>query len=77
MHGPTCIFWANLTTFSLLKHYAGEYLAEWTAFAHPQLGAVEIGGVDNKWCLQNPPPDRLEAECARNTDFALRTQHMG
>lgn len=25
----------------------------------------------SKWCLQNPPPELLEAECEKNTDFAL------
>lgn len=46
-------------------------MQEWRPFDHPQLGAVEIGGVDEKWCFQNPPPDLLEAEVTRNTEFAL------
>lgn len=25
----------------------------------------------SKWCLQNPPPELLEAECEKNTAFAL------
>lgn len=32
---------------------------------------MEIGGVISKWCQQNPPPELLEAECEKNTAFAL------
>jgi hypothetical protein len=32
----------------------------WTAFRHPQLGDVEIGGWNPKFYSQNPPPDLLE-----------------
>ena len=53
------------------KHFAGEYVQDWTGFEHPQLGAVEIGGLDTKKCIQNPPPSLLEAECAKNTAFTL------
>ena len=37
----------------------------WTAFRHPQLGDVEIGGWNPKFWSQNPPPDLLET-WARN-----------
>ena len=53
------------------KNFPGRYIKEWEPFDHPQLGAVEIGGLDSKWCLQNPPPELLEQECERNTSFAL------
>ena len=53
------------------KNFPGRYIKEWEAFDHPQLGAVEIGGLNSKWCLQNPPPELLEQECERNTSFAL------
>ncbi|MGE5359402.1 MAG: M14 family metallopeptidase [Bacteroidales bacterium] len=32
----------------------------WTAFKHPQLGEVEIGGWNPKFYSQNPPPDLIE-----------------
>ena len=38
---------------------------------HPQLGPVEIGGWRYKFIWQNPPPQLLEAEISKNTDFAL------
>ena len=33
---------------------AGSYFQEWTAFDHPQLGPVEIGGWKYKYVFQNP-----------------------
>jgi hypothetical protein len=37
----------------------------WTAFEHPQLGAVEIGGLDLMRTLRNPPEALLSAQCDR------------
>jgi hypothetical protein len=42
----------------------GDY-KDWTAFKHPVLGDVEIGGFNPKFYSQNPPPDMLE-KWARN-----------
>ena len=54
------------------EHFsASEYVQDWTPFEHPQLGPVEIGGLDTKRCIQNPPPALLEEECAKNTAFSL------
>lgn len=38
---------------------------DWAAFEHPQLGAVEIGGIDYLRTVRNPPEPHLEAECGR------------
>jgi len=38
---------------------------DWRPFIHPQLGALEIGGWDQRNYWRNPPPDRREAEVAR------------
>jgi len=35
----------------------------WTPFHHPDFGAVEIGGLDEKFILQNPPRHLIEEEC--------------
>lgn len=48
----------------------------WTAFEHPQLGKVEIGGCDAKFVSQNPPPAYLEQEVAKHTAFMLRLMNM-
>ena len=43
----------------------GRAFKEWTAFDHPELGAVEIGGWHPKFFSQNAPPVELE-RWARN-----------
>ncbi len=37
----------------------------WSPFYHPDLGPVEIGGIDPKFVIQNPPLSFLEEECER------------
>lgn len=39
--------------------------AAWTPFEHPQLGPVEIGGLDLTRTIHNPPTRLLRAECER------------
>lgn len=48
----------------------GGAFREWTAFDHPQLGAVEIGGW-RKFGHNNPLPVDLPREVERNADFIL------
>lgn len=43
----------------------------WTAFDHPQLGAVEIGGMVNIWSYRNPPGHLLQKICHDNVLFNL------
>lgn len=47
-------------------------ITEWTEFEHPQLGKVEIGGLDFKFTWQNCPNGYLEQEVQKNTNFCLR-----
>jgi Zinc carboxypeptidase len=52
------------------EHRAGKPdFREWTAFAHPTLGEVEIGGFNPKFYLQNPPPDLLETWARQEAMF--------
>ncbi len=44
------------------KEAGGKWFAPWKPYNHPQLGPVEIGGVVEKFCAQNPPPNLLEKE---------------
>ena len=44
----------------------------WRAFEHPQLGPVEIGGVDARVGLQNPPPSELPRICEEQSHIFLR-----
>ena len=44
----------------------------WTPFHHPQLGPVELGGVDELRTVRNPPEALLPEECARGYVIAER-----
>lgn len=44
----------------------------WTKCSHPQLGEVEIGGMDRKFTIQNPPRAYMMEEIIRATSFLLR-----
>lgn len=50
----------------------GEGFKTWTKFQHPQLGEVEIGGIDYKHVVQNPPLKYLYQEVEKHTRFFLR-----
>ena len=45
---------------------------DWTPFDHPQLGQVEIGGMNYIWTYRNPPGHLLENICHKNVLFNLR-----
>lgn len=44
----------------------------WKPFNHPQLGEIEIGGIDIKFTYQNPPCEYLLQEVEKTTKFTLR-----
>ncbi len=44
----------------------------WQPFEHPQLGEVEIGGIDYYRTIRNPPEAELSAECDRGFRVADR-----
>ena len=44
----------------------------WRPFEHPQLGPVEIGGIDYQRTIRNPPESELPAECERGWQVADR-----
>lgn len=58
---------------ALLTHVAktGE-VEPWRSFSHPQLGDVEIGGIDYLHTIRNPPVDQLAAECDKGFRIAER-----
>lgn len=49
----------------------GEGFLPWTAFDHPDLGPVEIGGWKPKYVRQNPPHKFLADVCCKNMQFTL------
>jgi hypothetical protein len=46
----------------------------WRPFEHPQLGAVEIGGLDPLRTVRNPPVELLAAECEKGHAVADRVR---
>lgn len=54
------------------EQLGGEGVAPWTKFDHPQLGEVEIGGMDYKKVVQNCPIKFLPQEVEKHTRFMLR-----
>lgn len=57
---------------ALDEHANGDGIYPWTPFEHPQLGEVEIGGIDYKFAWQNPPGSLLEEVTAGNAKFVVR-----
>jgi hypothetical protein len=64
-----------------IQHKIYDFIAEhvgergwrrWRTFDHPQLGAIEIGGMVNIWSYRNPPEVMLEDICCNNVLFNLR-----
>ena len=55
----------------------GRYFSDWTAFDHPQLGPVEIGGWHTKFWGQNPPPEFLEEETEQQLHWILYLAEQG
>jgi hypothetical protein len=53
------------------EELGGRYFSDWTAYEHPQLGPVEIGGWHAKFWGQNPPPEFLEAETEQQMEWIL------
>jgi hypothetical protein len=47
-------------------------VSPWASFEHPQLGSVEIGGIDYMRTVRNPPEHLLSAECDRGRVIADR-----
>ncbi len=54
-----------------LDRHAPGGLVPWYRFEHPQLGPVELGGIDFMYTWRNPPPALLEAEIAPHAAFAI------
>lgn len=61
----------DLKIFDFIQQNAPEYIVPWSAFDHPQLGAIEIGGFQSMYTWRNPPPSLLEAEIAPQADFTI------
>ena len=61
-----------LKVVSWIQENCPEYLVPWKKVQHPQLGEVEVGGINFKFSCQNCPPKFLLQEMEKTTSFALR-----
>jgi hypothetical protein len=53
-------------------HNQGRVVQPWRPFDHPQLGRVELGGIDARIGIWNPPPELLGEVCAQQAACFLR-----
>jgi hypothetical protein len=64
---------AQLKVFQLGARAPGRArLPPLAPFQHPQLGEVEMGGMNYIWTYRNPPPALLEEVCRANVAFNLK-----
>jgi hypothetical protein len=57
-------------------HNAGRAVLAWKRHEHPQLGPVELGGIDQRVGIFNPPYELLPEVCASQTAAFLRVAAM-
>jgi murein tripeptide amidase MpaA len=76
-HSPTDVWYVGPTPAQDLAvckwsdtHASGSYVA-WYPHEHPQLGTVELGGVNAMYTWTNAPSSMLKAEVAPHTDVAI------
>ncbi|MEO8347001.1 MAG: M14 family metallopeptidase [Betaproteobacteria bacterium] len=53
-------------------HNEGRSILPWRKFTHPQLGEVEVGGVDPRVGMWNPPPSEMPGTCTSQSAHFLR-----
>ena len=58
------------------EHNQSRVFGPWEAFDHPQLGRVEVGGLDPRFGIWNPPPERLDETVRAQTTAFLRVAAM-
>jgi Zinc carboxypeptidase len=58
----------NLAILKWVLEQCPQYFVDWHTFDHPELGSVELGGLDWMHCITNPPPSHLPAEVRPHAD---------
>ncbi|GMA58287.1 hypothetical protein GCM10025858_27900 [Alicyclobacillus sacchari] len=54
------------------QEFGADGLFDWTPFEHPDFGPVDIGGLDPKFVIQNPPLRLLPEECQKVSAFLTK-----
>ena len=57
-------------------HNAGRIFGTWTKVQHAQLGDVEVGGLDPRVGIWNPPYERLQETCQSQSAAFLRVASL-
>ena len=72
--------YTHLTRADMLKiaawdrdHNGGRSILPWRKFNHPQLGEVEVGGIDPRVGMWNPPSSEMPGVCTAQSAHFLRT----
>ncbi len=80
---PFVDHYTRLTRAELIKlgkwdgeHNASRLLRPWKPFVHPQLGEVDVGGMDTRIGISNPPNELLPKICAQHASHALRVASL-
>lgn len=58
------------------EHNQRRVFRPWVPVEHPQLGPVEVGGLDMRFGVRNPPPEQLDEICRRHAAAFLRVVAM-
>ncbi len=58
------------------EHNKGRAVLPWRPFDHPQLGPVELGGIDARFGIWNPPPERIAEVCTQQSAAFLRVASL-
>lgn len=58
------------------EHNGGRVFRPWRRFTHPQLGEVEVGGIDPRIGVWNPPPHELAELCQQQARAFLRVASL-
>lgn len=70
----------DLKILEFLKDKAPEALVDWYEVEHPELGKIELGGLDFMRAWRNPPPalleDEIKGQAGFVTDFASLAPYL-
>jgi hypothetical protein len=58
------------------EHNKGRIFGKWKKAKHPQLGEVEVGGLDLRVGVSNPPTEMLAKICEQQSDAFLRVASL-
>ena len=82
-HRPFVKHYSNLDRKDLLRlvtwdeeHNQKRIFRPWSPHTHAQLGAVEVGGVDTRVGVSNPPYEKLNEICEQQSAAFLRVAAM-